>query len=77
MGNKNFLEIKEIIYKIIRNNGSVSNEHLNFLFKNRMLRNYCEDQLKQDENLRFFKYASGKYLYCFKNDAIFYYPIHK
>lgn len=77
MSNQNFNEIKDAIYKIIKQNGFVSNDQLNFLFKNHMLRKYCEEQLKNDEYLRFFQYKNGKYLYCLKTDSIFYYPIHK
>jgi hypothetical protein len=77
MNNKNFEEIKQAIYKIIKKNGSISEKHIAILFNTDMLRNYCIDQLKQDPDLSFFEYEARPALFCFKMDDLFYKPLKK
>lgn len=77
MNDKNFEEIKQAIYKIIKANGAISEKHIAILFKTELLRKYCIDQLKQDPDLSFFEYESRPSLFCFKIDDLFYKPLNK
>lgn len=75
MNHQNFDTIKLAIYKIIKENGKITSNEINMLFKNNLHVNYCIDQLNQDDKLSNFHYKNGTTVYCFKEDSLFYKPL--
>ncbi len=75
MKNKNYDTIKEEIYIIINQNGSVDCSILKSKMQNNMMQKHLISELKQDRNLQFYQYKNGKYVFCKSVEFLFYKPM--